>query len=586
MYKCKYKERGDDLIKELDCKFFSLIPIFFLMNISFANVYSQKVEGIHLQIITLESDKPVNFKLKKNTFKLKDSTALFKKLSELKTNWINDGYLSASIDSLVRDSNNYLAYLHIGPLFKWKELSLEDIESEAKKASGINKKDFANNRVKHEIFQSKRNRLIKYYENNGYPFAQIGIESFSTKNNYFKGRLYINKNQKIYFDTIFIKGKVNISNKLIYKYIGIKPGDLFNQRKIDQINSNLNKLPYIEPAKPTEIEFFNKTADIHIYLKKKKSNLFNGIVGFTTNEEENKLKFTGNVKFDLNNSFGIGEHIDLHWENYKDSSQFLSTGIIFPYLFFLPIGVEANFQLDKDLLDYLNVNYSFAILYDIKPGNNIHVYFNQKRSYVIENDLEIESRFDNINNYLFGLSIGIDKTNRIILPRKGFNVQLSTGYGNRWTEQKGNSSMLEAGFFCAYYWKATNNLTFNFKNTSKGMYNDTGFYENEMYKIGGIRSIRGFDEKSLLASSYSIFTFEPRVFISNYSFLSIFTDYIYFEKNEIELTSQNHGISLGSGISIDSKAGIFSLNFAVGKLNDNPFRLSNTKLHFGYSARF
>ena len=519
-------------------------------------------------------------------FKIKDSTQLYERLTEIKMNLIQSGYLAASMDSLVKDSNNYQAYLHIGSLYKWAELSFEDIESEAIKASGIHKKNFTNKTVKHEIFQKKRELLLEYYENNAYPFAQIGIKSFSTKNNYFKGSLHIVKNQKIYFDTLFIKGKVNISKKLIYKYIGIKPGDLFNQRKIDQINNNLNKLVYIQPAKPTEVEFFKKTADIHIYLKKRKSNLFNGIIGFTTDEEENKLKFTGNVKFDLNNSFGIGEHIDLHWENYKDSAQFLSTGIIFPYLFFLPIGVKANFQLDKDLLDYLNVNYSFAILYDFKPGNSMYVYFNQKRSYVIENEPEIESRFDNINNYLFGLSIGIDKTNRLILPRKGFNVQLSTGYGNRWTEQKGNSSMLEASIFCSYYWQATNNLIFSFKNTSKGMYNDIGFYENEMYKIGGIKNIRGFDEKSLLASAYSIFTFEPRFFISNYSFLSIFTDYIYFEKNEIERTSQNYGISLGSGISIDSKAGIFSLNFAVGKLNDKPFRLSNTKLHFGYSARF
>lgn len=563
-----------------------LLSILFLFIISFAKVYPQKAAELRLQIITLESDNLENYKLKRNTFKVKDSIALFEKLNELKTSLIKDGYLSASIDSLVEESNNYQAYLHIGLLFKWKELYFEDIEDDAIKISGFNKKDFTNNNVKHEIYQSKRDRLLNYYENSGYPFAEVGIDSLSIKNNYFRGKLYLSKNQKYYFDTIFIKGKVNISKKIIYKYIGIKPGDLFNQRKIDHLSQNLNKLPYIELAKPPEIEFFNKMADIHIYLKRKKSNLFNGIVGFTTDEEENKLKFTGNVKFDLNNSFGIGEHIDLNWENYKDSSQFLSIGTVFPYLFVLPVGIEANFQLDKDLLDYLNVNYSFALTYDIKPGNKIHAYFNQKHSYVISNEPKTNERFDNANNYTFGLSIGIDNTNRLILPRKGFNFQLSTGYGNRWTEQKGNSSLLEAGLFCAFYWQLTNNLTFSFKNTSKGMFNDIGFFENEMYKIGGIKSMRGFDEKSLLPSSYSIFTFEPRLFISNYSFVSIFTDYIYFEENEIELKKSNYGVGIGSGISVDSKAGIFSLYFAVGKLNNNPFRLSNTKLHFGYSARF
>ena len=41
---------------------------------------------------------------------------------------------------------------------------------------------------------------------------------------------------------------------------------------------------------------------------------FNGIIGFASDEEnDNKLIFTGNVKFDLNNTFGIGENIRLHW---------------------------------------------------------------------------------------------------------------------------------------------------------------------------------------------------------------------------------------------------------------------------------
>jgi len=540
-----------------------------------------------LHIVPIDANNLKGYKLKKKSFNVKDTTELSEKLLELKSNLINAGYLAASIDSLVKDSIDYQAYLHIGPLIKWKELSFEDVDNEAVNISGINKKDFTDNEVNFEEFHNKREQLIKYYENIGYPFAQVGIESLSIKNHYLKGKLYINKNQRFYFDTIFIKGKVDISKKLIYKYIGIKPGDLFNQEKIDQIDKNLSKLPYIESAKPTELEFFKKKTDVYIYLKKKKSNLFNGIIGFATDEKNNnKLIFTGNVKFDLNNSFEIGEYIGLYWENYKDSSQFLSISTAFPYLFFLPVGIEANLQLDKEMLDYLNVNYSLALTYDIKPGNKIHIYFRQKRSYIIDNEFETGERFDNVNNYTFGLTIGIDKTNRLILARKGFNLQLSSGYGNRWTEQIGNTSIIETNFFGAYYWQITNNLSFSFKNISKGMFNDIGFYENEMFKIGGISDIRGFDEKSILASAYSIFTFEPRFFISEYSFVSIFTDFIYFEETGIELKKDSYGIGLGTGISIDSKAGIFSLNFAVGKLNNNPFRLSTTKIHFGYVVRF
>ncbi len=566
----------------------NVLSIFFLLAISFANTYSQKNEKLRLQISISAADNPENFSLKKNTFLVKDSTELFKKLNEIKEQLIQSGYLAASIDSLYSDSLNYSAFLHVGGLYKWKELSFKNTDNEAIRNSGFDKKDFTNKKVNFEKFQITAKQLLNYYENLGYPFIDLGIDSLSIKNNYFTGKLSINKNQKIYIDTIFIKGKANISKKLIYKYIEIKPGDLFNQKKIDFLDKNLSKLAYIESAKPAELEFFEKKADIYIYLKKKKSNLFNGIVGFATDEEENnKLVFTGNIKLDLNNSLGIGENISLQWEGYKDSSQFLSIASTFPYLFFLPIGINANFQLDKDLLDYLNINYSFDLSYDLKPGNKIHTYFSQKNSFVIGNNPETVIKFENTTNYTFGFSLEIDKTNRLILPRKGYYFRVSSGYGNRWTEQNGNSAVTEAGFLAAYYWQITNELSLSFKNNSTAMFNKGGFYENELFKIGGIADMRGFDEKSILASAYSLFTFEPQFYISQYSFISVFTDYIYFETdNETGLKQTNQGFGIGAGISIDTNAGIFSLNFAVGKLNENPFQLSTTKIHFGYVVRF
>ena len=549
------------------------------------NGYAQKKDKIHLQIIILKTGNPSNYKLKKNSFDLKDSTEVLEKLLDIKGQLVKSAYLSASIDSLTKDSSIYYAYLHIGKLYRWGNLNTSDVDHEVVKISGIDKLN--GKIVDFENFRKRQEKLLDYYVASGFPFMQTGLDSLAVKNSLFDAKLNINKNKKFYFDTIYVKGKVNISKKLVYRYIGIKPGDVFNQGKVDGIDNNLNKLAYLTVAKSTELEFFDGKADVFVYLKKKKSNYFSGIIGFSSNEKENnKLQLTGNIGLNLNNSFGIGENINLRWESYKDSSQFLTTGFSFPYLFFLPIGFSAGFQLDKDMLDYLNLNYSFAFSYDVNVENSFLLYFKRNRSFLINTETENASNYENTNSYTLGLSVAVNKTNRLFVPQNGFNVRLYSGYGNRWAEQSGNSSVIEAGFDAAYYWQITNNLTFSFKNSSKGMFQDEGFYENEMFKLGGIKSIRGFDEKSILATAYSIFTLEPRFFIGDYSFLSIFGDYIYFEIDALEQTKINSGYGLGTGISIDTKAGILSLNFAVGKLNDNPFRLSNTKVHFVYVARF
>jgi len=343
-------------------------------------------------------------------------------------------------------------------------------------------------------------------------------------------------------------------------------------------------MSFVALMKPSELEFFPGKVDLYLYLKKRKSNFFSGILGFAGDENSNQLKLTGNIRLDLNNSFGIGENIALRWESYADSSQYLFTRLKFPYLFFIPLGFAADFELDKTAMDYLNMNYSFALSYNFSPGNGINMYYRRRQSFLI--DEENTSNIGNSDNATFGMSVGIDRTNRLLAPIKGFKITLSTGYGNRTINEDEKTTVLDASFDAVYYWFLNNYFSVRLQNVSAGIFNEDGFYENELFKIGGSLSVRGFDEKSLLASAYSIFTVEPRFFFGEYSFLSVFVDYVYFNTEGIEIQTTNSGLGLGAGINMDTKAGIFSLNFAVGSLNGQAFQISNTKVHVGYTARF
>lgn len=562
-----------------------LISIFLFILCFSINGFSQKNNTYILQIVLSKPGNLDSYRFKKSIFSVKDSAELFLKLEKIKGDLIKSAYLSASIDSLVKRKGGYFAYLYVGNKYHWGKLNTENIAADALRISRINKLDGA--MVDFEDFKSRQRKLLDYYTRSAYPFARIGIDSLSIVDGLFNANLVLDKNQKIYFDTIYVKGKVDLSRKLIYKYIGIKPGDFYNQEKLDNLDAKLNKLSYLTVAKPAELEFFEQKVDVFVYLKKKKSNFFSGIIGFSSDEKDRaKLKLTGNLDLNLNNSFSIGENIRLRWENYKDSSQLLTTSIRFPYLFFLPIGFIAKLALDKNTLDYLNLDYSFALSYDINTENSFEFYFRKKQSFLINADFETNISVRSTNSYTIGLSARVNKTDRLLAPHSGFWLSLFSGYGERYVEQSGNTSLIEAGFSGAYYWQLTDNLIFSFKNASNAVLQDAGFYENEMFKLGGIKSIRGFDEKSILATTYSIFTLEPRLFIGKYSFLSVFADYIYLDQYAIIQRETSYGLGLGTGISIDTKGGLFSLNFAVGSMNNQAFRLSNTKVHIAYVVRF
>jgi hemolysin activation/secretion protein len=111
-------------------------------------------------------------------------------------------------------------------------------------------------------------------------------------------------------------------------------------------------------------------------------------------------------------------------------------------------------------------------------------------------------------------------------------------------------------------------------------------FENELDLIGGLNTIRGFDELSIPSSSSSIFSTELRYLFEEQSAFFVFYDFAYAEKRFTTDNVHNILMGIGAGLDLSTNAGIFSLVFAVGKQNDNPFLFNSSKIHFGYRSNF
>jgi len=110
------------------------------------------------------------------------------------------------------------------------------------------------------------------------------------------------------------------------------------------------------------------------------------------------------------------------------------------------------------------------------------------------------------------------------------------------------------------------------------------YYENELFRFGGINSIRGFEENSLFASLFSFINSEYRFQLSNSIYIHSIFDAGYFE-NKITDTQQKL-FGYGFGFGILTNAGLFKLNYANGKTEDSNFKLSNSKVHLSLTANF
>ena len=115
-----------------------------------------------------------------------------------------------------------------------------------------------------------------------------------------------------------------------------------------------------------------------------------------------------------------------------------------------------------------------------------------------------------------------------------------------------------------------------------GIFGKEPVYQNEQFRIGGNRVMRGYDEESIFATKFIVFTLEYRFLIGQNSYLYTFGDYGYIENITPEIMRYEHLLGFGAGITFETKVGIFGFSLALGRLSDNTFDLRNVKSHFGY----
>ena len=111
-------------------------------------------------------------------------------------------------------------------------------------------------------------------------------------------------------------------------------------------------------------------------------------------------------------------------------------------------------------------------------------------------------------------------------------------------------------------------------------------FENEFSRIGGYKTIRGFDEESIWVSSFVISNLEWRYLFEENSNIFIFSDFAWTEaKTQFSKVLQNYQ-SFGLGANIATSSGVLTLIYGLGREVENTFLLRTGKIHLGFTSFF
>lgn len=513
-----------------------------------------------------------NFQIFK-TLKTSDSLKIISKANYLKNKFLKKGYINAAIDTIEKTQNNYKVFFYIGNQYFWDTIKIINDSNtliinrlHSKKANPANIKKLIDDQT-------------TYLNNNGYPLANIYINNYSQNANKINLDIKIDKKNYIVFDSIYFdKRNVKVSPKYLQNYLGFKKNTPFNKSTINKIDTKIQNSNFLELNHPPEVEYHPGTCDLYLYLKNKKVNHFSGIIGFSNQKQ--KIALIGKIELGFGNFFGRGDYIFFKWFNTNNYGQYLNSKIKLPYIFNTKFGINENLEIRKNDTSYLFINNSFSTNYFFDGNDNISLIYN----YTLSFPFSADTTYKQFSINYTGLSLTIDHRNDLFFTSKGFLFSFDLQAGIK-KQKKTPIGRGINSFQTEKYIVLSKKLSILIRNYTKAIIGKN-IAKNELLNFGGFESVRGFNQNEFFASKYSIFTTELRYLTNQKYILFSFADYcLYSTDEDFNLRNSKQLLGIGMGLSLKTKAGLLSIDYAIGKYHNN-FDFNNSKLHFGIKTFF
>ena len=494
------------------------------------------------------------------------------------------GFIENEMRSLKKKNDStYVVFYHLGSKYKSIQLFYSEKDFSKRELLQVSKKVTDTYFIlPFNAIEPSIDKLNVLKTKNGNVFARIKLENITKKRNSLFADVKLLKGDSRNIDSIIVKGYDKISKSHIKYYAGIKKGKKFNKSKLIEKNNILNSLGFVSVTKPPEILFKKDSTIVYLYLKKEKNNLFDGILGFATDENSQKLIFNGYLNLELNNNLNFGEQFLLNYKADGNDQQKFRARLTLPYLFKTPFGIITELKIFKRDSTFSTSDQLIKVKYQISPNSKTYLGYKSYESSNLRKDNSLYIDVEDYTSNFLLTGVSYSKTqNNVLFPIKT-EIYLDSEIGSKETKNT-NETQVRASLMIHYIFNLNYKNSIYLKNSTR-LLNSENYLTNELFRFGGINSIRGFNENSIDASFYSVLNSEYRYQFNQDIYVHSIIDFAYFENKIIALKQKLY--SFGVGIGLQTGTSIIKFSIANGNAENQNFSFSNTKIHIGISSKF
>ncbi len=543
--------------------FLSLGQISYAQNI-FLKIQEKNIKNQHL----IDS---IGYQNKfSNTLALQNEVSSF-------SNLLNKlGYIQHKIKSPLKENDSTFVYtISLENPIRWQKISFSSLGDLDKKVLNISNNDtlipFSNSEI---FFQN----LLSKLESNGYSVSELSFTDHSISSDTLFANLFVKMDIQRFLNKIFVtpyeRFPKNIKKQMENRFLN-KP---FSKNIINDIEKEVEQYSFVKRKQNSEILFTDKQTSLFLYLEKNNNNRFDGIVGFST-DDNGKVSFNGLLDFQFSNLLHSGELFNVYWKNDGNKQSQFDFNAKLPYLFGSSYAIEGNINIFRQDSTLQNTKLSATILYYLYYNHQIGIGYQNNTSVANENSLFSTENFK--NNYLTIYYLHKKTQQHPLFPIVR-SIHLQTGIGRR----KSITENVPQQFFQLQFSQL---VTFHTRHylewnlNAQHLFSKTLLY-NELYRFGGIRSIRGVEENSIWSPAfYGLFT-EYRFVLSRNLYIHSIMDIAYF--SDTNHTNYELIYSYGAGLGLQTNSGIFNIIYANSVQQNSNNKNFRPMFHISYKTSF
>ena len=529
------------------------------------NSYAQESNNYSLKVISLDSiENKILHKIKpqKKLNSAKETTA---EINRIILHLKKEGFYTITTDSITLEKNVYKAYLSLGIKITTAVVKLPYDYASSLTTSFYEIKDgtiITTIKQLPILLEQLSSQIAKQ----GSVFSKVKLQNTQVKKNTLYADLYIEESIKRHIDSIIVKGYENFPKNYLTHFYKIDKKSGFNKSQLITLSKQTYSLKFATELKPPEILFSKDSTLVFLYLKKKKANSFDGLVNFSSNEENKGITLKGYLDLNLINTFNTGEEFSIHWKNTGKSRQFFKINTKLPYLFNTKAITDATFSIYKHDSTFLNISSALKLAIPLNNKTTISARYDFKDSKDLQNDNNSQN-VSEFNSRFIGAQIDYET-----FAQNQFNIAFQTSFGKRKTTS-GNTSQYRIVFNSSILLKIKKRFELFLRNSS-GYLNSKNYLVNELFRIGGPNSIRGFDQQSIFTSAYTFFNSEFR-----FTTLGKSTIYSVFDFGAIKDLNTNQNLySLGLGYAFKTNYNSLDISYIANKSTEMPFSFNTSKI--------